>query len=198
MEHDLLELNRLWGPIRPYLARQVREAYGRQDGNVLEIGPFSGLALTLAAMKIGHEFVIAAFPHETAASCRDEARAGGLEGKVRVIESDERLTGVPEHTFDLVLFRGALFFPSFFTCDFRIVYERLNHGGVAMVGGGFGVYTPETVIDRIKERSKELNAALGRVRITDEDVQRELLAAGLEGKAEILDKGGLWVVLRRP
>ncbi len=197
MEHDLLELNRLWEPIRPYLAQQVREVYGRQDGNVLEIGPFSGLALTLATMKIGREFVIAAFPHETAVACRDEARAEGLEGSVRVIESDENLTLVPEHAFDLVIFRGALFFPSFFKSDFQTVYERLKNGGVAMVGGGFGAYTPGDVIDGIKERSKVLNAVLGRVRIAEEDVRRELRAGDLEGKAEIVDKGGLWVVLKR-
>jgi hypothetical protein len=197
MEHDLLELNRLWEPIRPYLAGQVGETYGRQDGNVLEIGPFSGLALTLARMKIGHDFVIAAFPRETAVACRDAARTEGLEGSVRVIESDENLARVPERAFDLVVFRGALFFPSFFKSDFRLIYERLSDGGVAMVGGGFGAYTPEGVIDGIKERSKELNAVLGRVRITEEDVHRELKAADLEQKAEVVDKGGLWVVLRR-
>ncbi len=198
MERDLLELNRLWEPIRPYLAEQVRDVYGRHGGNVLEIGPFSGLVLTLAAMKVGREFCVAAFPYGVAVACRDEARTAGLEGSVRVVESDETLSGIPEHAFDLVVFRGALFFPSFFRCDLRAVYERLNAGGVAMVGGGFGAATPYDVIDRIRERSKELNAALGRVRITDEDVDREVKAAGLAGKAEIVDKGGLWVVLQRP
>jgi SAM-dependent methyltransferase len=198
MERDLIELNRLWEPIRPYLAEQVREVYGRQDGSVLEIGPFSGLAVTLAAMRIGREFLVAAFPRATAAACRDEARAAGLEGGVRVIESDEDLSGVPDHAFDLVIFRGALFFPSFFRCDLRRVYDRLRNGGVAMVGGGFGAYTPEGVIDAVKERSKELNAVLGRVRVTEEDVLRELRAAGLDEKAEIVDRGGLWVILRSP
>jgi hypothetical protein len=36
----LEEINRLWEPIRPYLARQIEELYGRRDGCILEIGPF--------------------------------------------------------------------------------------------------------------------------------------------------------------
>jgi hypothetical protein len=52
------ELNRLWEPVRPYLARQVRELYGRQDGSILEVGPFSGLTFELARRGIGDSFHI--------------------------------------------------------------------------------------------------------------------------------------------
>ena len=71
---SIVELNRLWEPVRPHLARQVSELYGRQDGSVLEIGPFSGLALELARRGIGGSFHMAVFPSEVAETLKEEAR----------------------------------------------------------------------------------------------------------------------------
>jgi hypothetical protein len=41
MERDAMirELNDLWMPVRPYLAQQVGELYGRRDGRVLDAAP---------------------------------------------------------------------------------------------------------------------------------------------------------------
>ena len=72
------ELNLLWEPVRPYLARQIEELYGRRDGRILEIGPFSGLIFSLVQKNVGESFLIAAFPEEAVHSCRHEARKLGL------------------------------------------------------------------------------------------------------------------------
>ncbi len=151
MEIDpIMELNRLWEPVRPYLAQQVSELYGRHDGSVLEVGPFSGLALELARKGIGASF-----------------------------------------------HRGAFFFPSFFRPDLSAIYRSLKPGGLAFVGGGFGSHTSEDVIRGIEMRSKGLNQALGRFRITERDLWSLLKAAELEKKTTMITEGGLWVVLRR-
>jgi hypothetical protein len=68
---------------------------------------------------------------------------------------------------------------------------------MAFVGGGFGCHTPEDVIRGIEMRSKGLNQALGRVRITESDLWSILEAAELKKKATMITEGGLWVVLRR-
>ena len=60
----LEELNRLWEPLRPYLTQQVEEIYGRCDGHVLEIGPFSGVIFALAQKNVGQSFLVATFPEE--------------------------------------------------------------------------------------------------------------------------------------
>ena len=193
----IIELNRLWRPIRPYLAQHVAELYGRHDGKVLEIGPFSGLALELAARGMGTSFHIAAFPGAIADTLKDEAQELGLVGKITVAESDERLTGVLPETFDLIIFRGAFFFPSFFSPDLPAIYRSLTTGGMALLGGGFGRHTPEHVIKGVEQRSKALNQALGRVRITDGDLWPILERAGLKERATIIIEGGLWVVLRK-
>jgi len=193
----LEELNRLWEPIRPYLAKQVEETYGRGDGHVLEIGPFAGLIFTLARKNARQSFLVAAFPRGASLSCRQEAQRLGLENKVRIIESDSSLTGVPDDSVDLAIFRGALFFPSRFKVDFGAIHRKLKTGGIGFVGGGFGKYTPPEVISRIGKRSEELNAEMAKVRVSVESVLDQLRAGDLAAKAEIVTDGGLWVVIKK-
>jgi len=199
METETLieELNLLWEPIRPYLARQIEELYGRRDGHILEIGPFSGLIFELARRNIGQSFSIAAFPKAVIPLYRSEAQRHGLMDRVRIIESDSSLSNVGEGSVDLAIFRGALFFPKLFQIDFGAVHRTLKTKGVAFMGGGFGKYTPDEVISQIGKRSEKLNAAMGRVRITVESARDQLRASDLEETCEITTEGGLWLVLRK-
>jgi hypothetical protein len=191
------ELNLLWEPIRPFLARQIEELYGRQDGSILEIGPFSGLIFALAQKNVGQSFLIAAFPQAAIALYRNEARERGLEDRVRIIGSDSSLIGVSDDSVDLAIFRGALFFPKIFHVDFGAIYRTLRRAGIAFVGGGFGKHTPGKVISRIGKRSEQLNAAMGRVRVTVQSVRDQLRSSRLEARCEITTEGGLWVVMRK-
>ncbi len=97
----------------------------------------------------------------------------------------------------MAVFRGAFFFPSFFSPDLPAIYRSLKAGGMALVGGGFGRHTPGDVIRSIEKRSKDLNVALGRVRITEKDLWSILEAAELKERATMITEGGLWVVLRK-
>jgi hypothetical protein len=199
METDTLieELNLLWEPIRPDLARQIEELYRRRDGHILEMGPFSGLIFELVRRNIGQSFSIAAFPKAAIPLYQPEAQKHGLEDRVRIIGSDSSLSNIGEGSVDLVIFRGALFFPNLFQVDFSAIYRTLSTEGIAFIGGGFGKYTPPEVISQIGKRSEQLNVAMGRVRITVESVRDQLRASTLEEKCEITTEGGLWVVLRK-
>jgi hypothetical protein len=191
------ELNLLWEPIRPYLTRQIEELYGRRDGHILEIGPFSGLIFALAQKKVGQSFSIAAFPKVTIPLYQQEARKLGLEDRFRIIESNSSLIGITDESVDLTIFRGALFFPNLFQVDFGAVYRVLKKEGIAFVGGGFGKYTPAEMIHRIAKHSEQLNTAMGRVRVTVASVRDQLRSTHLEKKCEITTDGGLWVVMRK-
>ena len=191
------ELNLLWEPVQPFLARQIEELYGRRDGNILEIGPFSGLIFALARKNVGQSFLIAAFPQAAIALYRKEAQKRGLEDQVRIIGSNSSLIGVSDDSVDLAIFRGALFFPKLFHVDFGAIYRTLREAGIAFVGGGFGKYTPPEVISQIGKRSEELNAAMGRVRVTVQSVRDQLRSSQLERRFEITTEGGLWVVMKK-
>ncbi len=197
MDDLIKELNLLWEPVQPFLLRQIEELYGRKDGHILEIGPFGGLIFPLARKNVGNSFSIAAFPQAVIAFYGQEALKQKLQNRVRMIESNSSLVGVQDESADLAIFRGALFFPELFQADFNAVYRVLRAAGVAFVGGGFGKYTPAKVISRIRERSGQLNDALGRSRITVETVRDQLQLIGLEGHCEIITDGGLWVVMRK-
>lgn len=196
-KNPIIELNRLWEPVWPYLSEQVEELYGRHDGKILEAGPFAGLAIELARRNMGMSVHMAVFPHEIADGLGEEAHRLGLGGRVTVAASDERLSGVPEGAFDLIIFRGAFFFPSFFTPYLPAIHRSLKAGGIALLGGGFGYHTPEDVIQGIEKRSKDLNRAVGRVRITEGDLWQTIEEAGLKERTTMITEGGLWVVLRR-
>ena len=197
MDTLIQKLNLLWEPIRPFLAKQIEELYGRSDGHILEIGPFSGVIFALAQKNMGRSFLIAAFRQAAIALYREEAQKRGLEDRVRIIESDSSLTGIADASVDLAIFRGALFFPVLFKVDFEAIYRTLRRAGIAFIGGGFGKHTPPEVISQIGKRSEQLNTAVGRVRVTVESVRDQLRACHLEGKNEITTDGGLWVVMKK-
>ncbi len=197
MDNLIKELNLLWEPVQPFLLRQIEELYGRQDGHILEIGPFGGLIFALARKKVGEIFSIAAFPQTAIALYQQEARKHSLEDQVKIVESNSSLTNIVNESVDLAIFRGALFFPVLFQVDFGAVYRVLRTGGIAFVGGGFGKYTPTEVINQIRKRSEQLNDAMGRVRVTVETVRDQLRSSRLEGNCEIVNEGGLWVVMRK-
>ncbi len=197
MNRLIEELNLLWMPIRPYLAKQVEELYGRRDGHILEIGPFSGLIFALARRHIGQSFSIAAFPETAIPLYRQEAREHGLENEVRIIESDSSLTGISDESVDLAIFRGAFFFPDLFRVDLGAIFRTLRTSGIAFVGGGFGKDTPAEIIRQIGKRSEQLNTSMGRVRITVESVQDQIRSSHLEEMCEVNTDGGLWVVMRK-
>jgi len=191
------EIDHLWEPVYPYLARQIQELYGRRDGNILEIGPFCGLLFSLERMKIGRAFLIATFPKGMGSFFRKETEKRNVGGKIEVIETDPSLKDLDEERFDLVIFRGAFFFPSLFQVDFSAIDRALSKNGMAFVGGGFGKDTPEGVIQEIGKRSRDLNLQIGKVEVKEEALQQGIEKSGVKGPWEILSEGGLWVVMRK-
>jgi hypothetical protein len=194
---DLSEINLLWEPVRPYLMKQIQGLYGRRDGAILEIGPFSGLIFAFAQHRIGDSFTIAAFPESTLIHLAGEAKSLGLTDSVTTVYSDPSLEVISGESADLVIFRGALFFPSLFHTDFTAIYRVLKPGGLAFVGGGFGSHTPPELIAQIAERSRRLNLAIGKVSIEPDEVRKTLAEIGLGRKAEVITDGGLWVLIRK-
>ncbi|HEY3276873.1 MAG TPA: hypothetical protein VGJ94_09650 [Syntrophorhabdaceae bacterium] len=191
------EINSLWEPVFPYLARHIGEVYGRRDGVVLDVGPFAGAMFELRRKGVGEAFIIASFPYGMAEAYKEEIEARGHAGKVGVIDTEPGLACVRDNSIDLLVFRGALFFPALFRTDLSVMFRVLRRGGIAFVGGGFGKYTPPAVIEAIGERSRDLNLKLGKTGVSVEDVWNSAKGGLAEGHMEIISEGGLWVVIRR-
>ena len=140
------EINSLWKPVYPHLARQIGDLYGRRDGKVLEAGPFCGVLFALREMKIGDSFRMAVFPRGIGNFFREEIKKHEYGERVGMTETDPYLKGIPDHDVDLFIFRGAFFFPSIFQVHFRELDRVLKPGGMAFIGGGFGKYTPDAIV----------------------------------------------------
>lgn len=195
---DLIkEIDNLWEPVYPNLAQQIHELYGRQDGNILEIGPFCGMIFTLQKKKIGLSFLIATFPPGMGDFFRQEAMKRRLGNKIKIIETDSSLTGIKENEIDLAIFRGAFFFPSLFKVNFSAIHRVLKMNGIAFIGGGFGKFTPDTVIKDIGKRSRDLNLQIGKIEVTEDELRQVIKTSKVEEKVEIISEGGLWVLMRK-
>ncbi|MEN6615568.1 MAG: hypothetical protein ABFD12_03345 [Syntrophorhabdus sp.] len=190
------EINRLWRAVYPLLADHIAEIYGRSDGTVAEIGPFCGVIYDLVPKIIGGDFAIMSFPESITAMYEREVAQRGFLSKIRCINTDPALSGVKDESIDLVIFRGALFFPELFGVNYPAILRVLRDGGVAFIGGGFGKYTPPALIEPIAKRSRELNILLGKKEITPEAIVSDLKAAGIT-RAEITTDGGIWVILKK-
>jgi len=191
------EIHTLWESVYPYLIKQIHELYGRSEGDILEIGPFCGMVFFLQTEKMGNSFSIATFPKGMRDFFYQEAKKRKLEDKIGIVETDPSLKGIKGSSIDLAIFRGAFFFPSLFEVNLSAIYRVLRPNGIAFVGGGFGKYTPDTVIEKIGKRSRDLNLQLGKIEITEHDVWQRIKANNLEGIVKILSEGGLWVVMRK-
>ena len=193
----IYEIYHLWNPVYPYLAHHILEYYDRQDGNILEIGPFCGVIFALNEMNIGTSLSIATFPSEMADFFREETKNRSAAGRIRVIDTDSSLTGLEENDIDLAIFRGAFFFPSLFQVSLSRIYRILRPGGVAFVGGGFGKFTPDFVIEDIGKRSRDLNLQIGKVEVKKEELWQEVQTLSGTKKVDLISKGGLWVLMKK-
>ena len=191
------QINLLWEPVYPYLSRQIREVSGSSTGRVLDVGPFAGVVFDLKKKGVGTSFTIATFPRQMSDFFQQELKVRNEAGRINLIKTDPALACVRDNTVDLLVFRGALFFPSLFHTDLAVMYRVLKAGGIAFVGGGFGKYTPQSVIESIGAESRDLNLKIGKTGVTADEIWRSARGHEVEAHMEIITEGGLWVVIRK-
>lgn len=191
------EINLLWENVYPHLAKHIGEVYGRSGGAVVEVGPFCGVIYDLVRQGTGTLFRIASFPSAMGSFYIEEIKKRNMGDMIDILETTPELTGIDDETADLIVFRGALFFPSLFKIDYKALLRVLKPGGTAFVGGGFGRHTPAEVIRSIAERSRELNYLIGKTEVTAETIKKDLEADNITKGVEIITEGGLWIIMRK-
>jgi len=194
-EAIIMEINALWLPVYPYMTDHLLAVSAVRSGRFLDLGPFAGgLALnilrkceTLTATVIDQSEPVLRWVQE-------QATEGGCAS--RLTTRREPLDPIPEAdaAFDLVAVRGAFFFLT--PALLREVQRVLRPGGFGWVGGGYGPTTPDEVIAPIADRSRILNEAVGKRRVTPEDARVMVGLAGLEECTRVVTDGGLWLEIR--
>ncbi|GAB4264015.1 MAG: class I SAM-dependent methyltransferase [Thermoleophilia bacterium] len=189
------EINTLWLPVYPYMADHLLAVSGVRGGRFLDLGPFAGgLALnilrrceTLVSTVIDESELVLRWVKMMAAE-------GGYAS--RLSTRRQPIDPIPEAdaVCDLVAVRGAFFFLT--PTLLREVKRVLRPGGFGWVGGGYGPTTPDDVIAPIAHRSRMLNEAIGKRRISPEDARAMARMAGLEECTRVVTEGGLWLEVR--
>ena len=191
MDGELISrLNELWQPIYPYLAQWIGRHYPGKLGLTLELGPFSGgISRGLKALFENVQTVCLMSETEVAHTIRNQF---GSDVEILIGSPEQLPLKAP---FDLVIYRGAFFFLT--TQVIKEAFRILKPAGRALLGGGYGPQTPPEEIAKIAEASKRLNDRLGKKWISRGELQEMVREAEMEKYSEILQEGGLWVLLKK-
>lgn len=195
------DVNLLWQPVYPGLARQVADWCSQSPRTVLEVGCFSGgTGLELLRLFPEARLCVAVEVPELADSFAADWPAmqdQALAARVDVCTTPLDALALPAASQDLVFCRGVFFFLDEAGTVLQELYRVLAPGGTAVAGGGFGAPTPPEVIESLADESREKNRRLGRVVVSVEEFESRLARAGLGAAATISREGGLWAVLRK-
>jgi len=191
MDIELINrLNALWRPIYPFLAEWIGRHCPSIPALSLEMGPFSG--------GISHGFK-GLFQNTRTVCLMSEKEVADTIRKQFGSEI-EILTGSPERlpfvaSFDLAIYRGAFFFLT--PQIIKETYRVLKPAGRALLGGGYGSLTPPEEIAKVADESKRLNYRLGKKWISRGELEEMVREADMEKYSEILQEGGLWLLLKK-
>ncbi len=183
-------INELWRPVYPYLAQWISRRCPSEPRWILELGPFSGGISSALRNQFEDARTICLMRQIEVAQVVKRQFEPNPEILVGHLE---RLPFTP--SFDISISRGAFFF---LTSEMmKEAHRILNPGGWALLGGGYGPLTPPEEISGIAEESKRLNYQLGKKWISKGELKKMVREAGMERYSEILEEGGLWLLLRK-
>ena len=195
---DIKRINQLFAEFYPYLAQQIANVYGREDGLALEIGPYGpGISIELTRVCPGLRIIVGDSSVEVLSYLEERVAEASLGERIEVKELNKFDLPFAAATFDLVVFRGGLFFWEDQVQILREIYHVLKPSGVAVVGGGFGAEAPDELIEARAAEIQELNRRLGKRTLPEADLSDILRQAGLADCTEVERRHGLWLTIQK-
>lgn len=118
--------------------------------------------------------------------------ASGRSGEAALVQGDACNLPFASATFDAVFSRGSVFFWSDLPCAFASIKNCLKPGGQALIGGGYGLNTPQEIIDAVVLTQAGRDKS-GIPRLDTSSLAE--IACGIGGTARILQakKRGFWL-----
>lgn len=151
-EHFEAHAERLLQPVYPWLLKDLKDFYARSlvGRRILEIGCGPGFMNPLfAEAGLGEIFGV-----DLSMPMLQKARSRSDFSKTFQIQANASALPFIDEKFDLVFSRGSIFFWQNLSECFKEIFRILKPGGMALVGGGYGLSTPVEIIEPIKDNSR--------------------------------------------
>lgn len=192
------EVNEHFAPFYPFVADEILAEFGASSGRVLEIGPYGpGVAIEIAKKCPEMSFVCGDENGGATSYFRECIRRANLGARIEIQSIDKYSLLFDEEMFDLVVFRGGLFFWDNHEKILAEMNRVMKPGGLGAIGGGFGAGAPDTLIESHLPEARDLNSRLGKKRLSVPEVQKIVKSAGLPRSSRISQEHGLWVFWRK-
>jgi len=187
-------------PIYPLIAQQIYDDYGQDQGICIDIGTGPGyLGIELAKITSLDMYFVDLNPEAL-----DKAReaASCVDNKLTFMVADVTSLPFADSFADLVISRGSLWFWKDQKKGLQEIYRILKPGRVALVGGGLGRYTPASMRQRLKGKTRRAQQKKGETGFLDgAGLNRLISAAGLSGCRVVSDvegEDGTWIEMKKP
>lgn len=135
-------------PVYPWLLKDLITAINEPllGKNILEIGCGPGFMLPLFVAENAQQVCAI----DLSFAMLGLADSSGRAQQVNLIQGEAGALPFVAGSFDVVYSRGSIFFWSDLDAAFAAIARVLKPGGMALLGGGYGLSTPQEVIDRIR------------------------------------------------
>lgn len=178
-------------PLYRWFVKDIEQATGQTvvDQNILDIGCGPGFMLE-ALIQAGAASVTGA---DLSFSMLTVAASSGRGRGANLFQADVTNLPLVPGKFDVVFSRGSVFFWPDLASALRGIASTLRPGGTAVIGGGYGLSTPQELVDDVrKERVSGQGGGIPRI-----DLEHLLaIARQSGGKAEIRAGAGrgFWLI----
>ncbi|MBU1108172.1 MAG: class I SAM-dependent methyltransferase, partial [Candidatus Riflebacteria bacterium] len=119
----------------------------------------------------------------------------GRSDQAILLQADVTRLPLRPASFDIIFSRGSIFFWQDLETAFKSIAAALKPGGIIILGGGYGLSTPQHLVDAVRSRSGSDQARS--IPKIDHDLLLKL-ARKISGTAEIkaAPKRGFWLIWR--
>lgn len=173
--------------IYPYLIKDLKEAYKESftGKDILEIGVGPG-HLFEQVIKENFNKSIGIDISEDMLE-RAKKRCSKYNNHELLLASADSIPFADE-SFDIVLSRGSVFFWKNLNNCFNEIYRIMKKDGLAFIGGGYGLTTPENIIAKINDYYKNKTTKKDKPKIDPFECKEIMNSIG--GNCEVLLKKG--------